>query len=94
MNRLDLDLNFSFLQVEKKKKKSVLAKFKWENNAISRHLINGNVLGQHKKVHTRAGSAVTPLLFEVTIILFQKVVKLLHSEFQHSKMTDEVGNTK
>lgn len=34
------------------------------------------------------------MLFEVTIILFQKDVKLLYSEFQHSKMTDKVDNTK
>lgn len=42
----------------------------------------------------RVVSAVTPLLFEVTIILFQNDVKLLYSEFQHSKMTDKVDNTK
>lgn len=57
------------------------------------HLINGNGLHQQKKDYTKVGSAVTPLLFEVTIILFQRDIKLSYSEFQHSKMTDKVDNT-
>lgn len=47
-----------------------------------------------KKYYARVSSAVTPLLFEFTIILFQKDVKLLYSEFQHSKMTEKIDNTK
>lgn len=42
----------------------------------------------------RVVAAVTPLLFEVTIILFQNDVKLLYLEFQHSKITDKVDNAK
>lgn len=46
---------------------------------------NDNFLHQLKKGFTGVSSAVTPLLFEVTIILSQKNVKLSYSEFQHSK---------
>ena len=54
----------------------------------------GMFLASRKKDYTTAGSAVTPLLFGVTIILFQKAAKFLFSEFQHRKMTDKLGNSK
>lgn len=54
----------------------------------------GMLLARRKKDYARAGSAVTPLLFVVTIILFQNDVELLYAEFQQSKVSNKVDHSK